>query len=234
MVTAASSVVWTDKAQVAILAGQLLLLLIAAIVAAFQASEAKTLREQQLRPFVVIDFDHDGWIFLLTVENKGPLLARDITFKVTPPFVTAHEFALNELSWFTSGIRSLAPGKHLSTLFDSSIERHPDNYTRGGRDPLPDLFEVEVSYTDPSGKRPFRETHVLDLGVYWGLTRIEHKDIDDIHKRLEELVREAKKWASGYGGILTMTPADVQKRIDEHMQRIEERRRRSSDETETS
>jgi hypothetical protein len=228
----ANAPAWTDAAQLAVLAGQLILLAVAAFIARAQASEARTLRLEQVRPFVVIDFDHDKSIFLLTVENRGPILGHDITFEVDPPFATAHKFPIGELSWFKSGIKSLAPGKKLTTLFDSSIERHPDNRTAKDLEVLPDVYRVTVRYTDPTGKRHFEERQVLDLGAYWGLTRIERKDISDIHKRFEELLRELKKWtAPGFGGgLLTLSPVEVVER-DEAISREFDERRNQTHET---
>jgi hypothetical protein len=53
-------IVWPEVATVAILAAQLLVLFVAAVVALFQAREARRLRLEQQRPFVVIDVDFVG------------------------------------------------------------------------------------------------------------------------------------------------------------------------------
>jgi hypothetical protein len=56
-----------------------------------QVREARRLREQQSRPFVVIDFDIERGVVetYLEVANLGNSLARDVTFEITPPLASA-------------------------------------------------------------------------------------------------------------------------------------------------
>src|SRR5687767_13370 len=63
-----------------------LVLLAAALVAWRQVNEARRLREDQARPFVVIDFDAwGGTITELKIANLGTTLARNVRFEFTPP-----------------------------------------------------------------------------------------------------------------------------------------------------
>lgn len=66
---------WADIAQTAILGGQLFVLAVAAVVAWRQVREARRLREQQIRPFVVVDFEVDRSLFFLAISNVGTTLA---------------------------------------------------------------------------------------------------------------------------------------------------------------
>jgi hypothetical protein len=48
-----------------------------------QVREARKLREEQARPFVIVDFD-PGFLVYLTVENLGRTIARDISIQGIP------------------------------------------------------------------------------------------------------------------------------------------------------
>lgn len=212
--------------------GQLILLAVAAVVAWTQVNDARLLREEQTRPFVVIDITTDDFLFFLTIENRGRTLARGLSFDVNPPFATSlDDQTFAQLSWFKTGIRSLAPGKKLSTLFDSSIQRD--------RKAMPDVYTVNVRYTDASGKHRFNEDQVLDLGVYWGMSRIKRKDVDDVHKALDAIGKTIAKWTADTSGLLVLSPDDQSERNSVRLRQFEELRDRQSsaksheDETET-
>lgn len=75
---------WTDVAQVVLVGLQLVLLGIAAFVATRQVREARRLREDQARPFIVADFDVRDHLIFLTVSNVGTSLAREVRFDIEP------------------------------------------------------------------------------------------------------------------------------------------------------
>lgn len=73
-------VTWTDEWQVFLVAAQLGVLLLAAVVAGWQVLEARRLRLERNRPFVVVDFNLDlakGYLIYFEVVNPGTSLARD-------------------------------------------------------------------------------------------------------------------------------------------------------------
>jgi hypothetical protein len=75
-------------------------------------------------------------------------------------------WSVGALKMFVDGIPALPPGKRIMSLFDSSFARKPEVY--------PDVYDVTVEYTDAAGKKRFADPPItLDLGVYWGLVRIE-------------------------------------------------------------
>jgi hypothetical protein len=116
------------------------------------------------------------------------------------------------------GIPTLAPGKEIRTLFDVAFQRTPETG-------LPDVYVARISYDDHALERHFEDEVTLDLGVYWGLQRVEQADIDDIHKRLKELVNVVKAWTASGGGLLRVSPAEVEERHAARRKHIEERRR---------
>jgi hypothetical protein len=98
-------VLWPEVATVAIVAAQLLVLVAAAIVARHQVLEARRLREQQSRPFVIIDFDIErGVEVYLQVANLGNSLAREVTFEITPPLESSIDVPVDKIKMFTEGI----------------------------------------------------------------------------------------------------------------------------------
>ena len=102
---------WTDVAQVVILAAELLVLVVAAAVAWRQVREARRLREDQSRPFVVIDFEVEGMLFFLRISNIGTTLARNVRFEINPPLSSAIENPFSEMQILRDGAPTLAPGR---------------------------------------------------------------------------------------------------------------------------
>lgn len=196
-----------------------LVLLGAAIVGFVQAREARKLREERARPFIVVDFQLWNIIIELKIKNIGATLARDVSFKFTPELESTFDnepshTPLREASVFRDGIPSLAPGKEIFVLFD----RGPNRTERG----LPDAYKVEVSFTDALGKRRTDEM-VIDLGIYRGAGRIRRRELHDFYKPLEDLVKELKRWTVLGSALHVMTPADV-KRADEEWEAAREAR----------
>jgi len=87
-----SAVTWTDEWQVFLVAAQLVVLVVAAVVAWRQVREARELRLEQNRPFGVVDFDLDeskGYLIFFEVTNMGTSLARDVRIEIDPPLESA-------------------------------------------------------------------------------------------------------------------------------------------------
>ena len=82
---------WTDVGTFVVLAAQLLVLVVAAVFAGCQVWEARRLREAQIRPFVVIDFEVWRGFIELKIKNFGSTLARNIKFTFDPPVQTTFD-----------------------------------------------------------------------------------------------------------------------------------------------
>lgn len=112
-------VTWTDEAQVYLVAAQLVVLIAAVIFALRQVREARVLREEQNRPFVVVDVQSDpGSLVYLEVVNMGTSLARDVRIEIDPPLESAIDIPVGKLKMLSEGIATLAPGKKYRSLFD--------------------------------------------------------------------------------------------------------------------
>ena len=197
----------------------------AAFVAWRQVKEARTLREEQARPFVVIDFEPWGVIIDLKITNVGKTVARDVQFDFEPRLAAAKDdkpglTPIAETNLFTNGIPSLPPGKEITLFFDSFLERNEKG--------LPDKYDVDVSYSDPSGKR-YTEQTVLDLAVYFDLGQITRHDIHDVHKQLEKIAKTLAGWTHPEG-VKIMIPEDRRRYRDELYAAHEQRERDAEDE----
>jgi hypothetical protein len=203
-------VTWTDEAQVYLVAAQLVVLIIAALVAWRQVREARRLREEQSRPFVVIELDSPQRPFFdLVVKNLGTSMARNVRFEFDQePDSTMNHASIDRLKIFKDGIANFPPGKEFRTLFDSAIKRFKAE--------LPDVYSVRVTYEDQEGKRHFDEMMDIDFGLYWNRMSVTRYGVHDIYKQMDSIRGIVSKWgASPGGGILHVTPDDVARRNKE-------------------
>ena len=164
------------------------ILLVAALFAWWQVREARKLRGDQARPFVVIDFEPEPYspFVDLVIENLGKTVARNVRFSFDRPLEasTKHQGSLSDMPLLKDGISTFPPGKRISSFFDSWLDRkdeHADRYT------------VTINYEDDRHNR-FEERHVLDLTIYKGLSQIRRKGLHDISKTLESIQSEVAKW----------------------------------------
>jgi hypothetical protein len=147
----------------------------------------------------------------LRIRNIGSTLATNVQFQFDPQLESTRdsepgrEKPIREANLFAKGIPSLAPGNEIVVFFDQLPTR-----IQGG--PPEDYF-VTVTYSDPLGKEHSDTmtagySHRLELG------RITRHDVHDI-QRLEEIVREVKKWSAFGGGIKVMTADDLRREREE-------------------
>lgn len=179
--------------------------LVAAIFVAWrQLAEARRLREEQTRPFVVVDLEPDDFLFMIVVSNLGPSMARDVRITIDPPLTSSvKQHELDKIKMFQEPILSLAPSRRVRTILDSAHERD--------REKSPDVYDVRVTYTDDTGRRNFTEHQVLDLGLYWDTSEIRRKSVHHVAEQLKTLVAEVSKWTANMpGGLLVVSPTEEQ------------------------
>src|SRR6266536_2406867 len=82
-----------------------------------QVHEARRLREEQARPFVIVDFE-PGFLVYLTVENLGRTMAREVTIDFDKALETTLDRPreLDETPLFREPIPALPPGKKIRVL----------------------------------------------------------------------------------------------------------------------
>jgi hypothetical protein len=163
-----------------------------------QVREARRLREEQARPFVIVDFE-PGWLVYLTVENLGRTMARDVIIQFDKPLTSSlpGRSELDESPLFREPIPALPPGKKIRVLFDEFNGR-----TAAG---LPLTYDVEVRYLGPTSGKPWKDTYRLDLGMYVG-SALPPKGIPELVTEVEKIRKEIQKWTERSGrGLLAHT-----------------------------
>jgi hypothetical protein len=201
---------WVSAERVVALAtmGQLVVLIVAALYARAQVREARELRKDEARPYVVVDFEPDWVPFVnLVVANLGRTMARNVRIEVDPPFDSSvyrsGPVPLARFKLFSEGIPSLAPGKRIVLLFDQMYDRAELE--------LPDSYRVRLAY-EWDGGEPLREELRLDLDLYRPLRRVTPETIHDVSKTLTKIGRQLEKWSAGTGGLLVLSPEDRRRR----------------------
>jgi hypothetical protein len=162
--------------------GQLVVLVVAALYARAQVREARELREDQARPFVVLDFEmgHPPLMYLV-VANLGRTIARNVRFEVDPPFESSRDASnpvpLAKLKLFTEGIPSLVPGKRIVFLFDLLNHRPKE---------LPNSYRVTLRYEGERGPLP-PDVQRLDLDLYRPLVPVQLYTVHHVAQQLGKI-----------------------------------------------
>jgi hypothetical protein len=197
----------TNWAAVAALAAwaTVLIYIVIGLFAWRQVHEARTLREEQARPFVIVDFE-PGWLVYLTVENLGRTIARDVSIHFDKPLTSSLQGRreLDESPLFREPIPALPPGKKIRVLFDQFNDRTEAK--------LPLRYDVAVRYRGRSGGKEWKETYRLDLGMYVG-SALPPKGIPELVAEVESMRKEIEKWKGGGLRGLSVRVTD-QRRLD--------------------
>jgi hypothetical protein len=166
--------------------------------ALIQVLQARKLREEQARPFVVVDIEL-GIVLFLTVENLGRTMARDVVIRFDKPLDSTLSAPrdFDESPIFRGEtISILPPGKQIRVLFDRAPDRLESD--------LPRSYEVEVRYRGPFGQKYEPDTYRLDLGTYLG-SQLPRKGLPDLVGEVENIRKELAKWRPGTSGLLVQT-----------------------------
>lgn len=188
---------WTALGTV----GTFLVALAAAIIAYRQVQEARRLREDQARPYIVIDVltaETSPIIIELSIRNIGTTAARDVRFEFTPPIASTLYADLMEWAIFKEGVGTMPPGREIRALFDSGPDRLEAD--------LPKRYDVMVTYTDLRGRPQPALSFVLDIGALYDIDRLHVKGVHDAAKAMEG-IRDILK-SSRDGTTLMVTSKD--------------------------
>lgn len=184
----------------------------ALVYARRQVTAANDVREATERPFVVIEL---GWtvipILELVVTNYGKSLAREVTFEFAPPLSSHVVDDIDTLELFTRGIPSLAPGASMRTIFDSMIDRKPEQH--------PDVIDVTLRYRG-EGDRTYAEPIRLDLGILRRMEYVHRRDIHDVHDELKKVRETFERWTASNRlgkGVLIRTTDELRAEAEEHL-----------------
>src|SRR5258708_6932283 len=187
---------WTQVGAVAAWATVAIYLALG-IFAWVQVLQARKLRRDQARPFVIVDFE-PGFVVYLTVETLGKTMARDVTIKFDKPLETTlkRPRELDDTPLFREPTATFPPGKKIRILLDSISDR----VTAG----LPLTYTVTVKYRGTASEKPFEETYKLDLGMYLGSE--PPKELPQLVAEVKEIRQEMAKWKGrNLDGLLVHT-----------------------------
>ena len=166
---------------------------IAAVFAGWQILELRRSREEQARPFVVVDIRSSPvWanILNLVVENVGTTLARDVRFEFTPGLATSmKDNDLANSALVREGVRFLPPRHRISVLFDLSHDRR--NSGRHMR------YQVTVRYRNFRGREQEPLSYVVDLEHLYGPHLVTEYGVHHAATALREIAALLKGSTSG-------------------------------------
>jgi hypothetical protein len=166
-------------------------------IAAFarsQLREARALRVQQHRPYVIADVIGRSTLIYLCFRNIGATQALGLQIGLDEQLVSSRDG--DPLEWqqspvFTSGMPSMAPKGQIRFFFDT----FPSRKERG----LPMTIAGRMRYRDVLGNR-YDEPFLIDLDVYGPALQAE-KDMVDLVNEVKALRTTADKWTDGNRGI---------------------------------
>jgi hypothetical protein len=171
----------------------------AAIFAFVQVRQARLLRVEQSRPFVVANFEPSpvsSKYTELVIENIGTTIATNVTIKFDRPLESADNvegFELSKSPLLTQGIPMMPPGMRVTGLFDSFPARRDSD--------LPMSYSATVKFSDFRGKPQEPLTYLLDLNFRNSLVHITEYGVHDAAKALREMEKSMKKWTDHFNGI---------------------------------
>lgn len=160
-----------------------------------QISQNRQQRDDQTRPFVIVDFHFRNLLVSLSVSNIGRTAATDVRVQLDEEIVSAAELASWQRSGpFGEGVSLFAPGREM---------RFPmDMYSDRATAKLPMRFSGTVRYRRARREgEEICEDFVLDLSAY-AESLLAPKDLHDLVTELESFRKSTEKWTDGSKGIL--------------------------------
>jgi hypothetical protein len=156
-----------DHYQAAAAVAGLAVAVIVACFAGYQVVEARHLRDEQARPYVIVDFEFRNIFAHIAISNIGATPAKQVRITFDKPLqtVSTRPVDINDIAAFTAPIPMIAPGRKMSVRWDSV----PDIYKDGS---VPTSYTATVTYLDHRGKQQ-EEEYVLDLAPYFHTTTPE-------------------------------------------------------------
>lgn len=187
----------------------------AAIFALLQVHELRRTREEQARPFVVVDIQPGkAWSNLLDliVENIGTTAAHNVKIMFDPPLLQTKDdgYPIGESVLLTEGVAMLPPGRRIRAFFDASHERSKSD--------LPMRYDVTVALEDARGRRQPDQRYVIDLRYLYGLTEVREYGLHDAAKSMREIEKAVRKWADASGRLRVWVRDEDRRDLNDHIE----------------
>jgi hypothetical protein len=209
-------------AQAAILIG-------ASAIAFRQVREARGLREDQAKPYVVVSLETDKsspYVLYLVIRNLGTTAAKDVRITFDPPLSSSldrpGDNRIAEWSALARGIPTLVPGQSMRTLIDSLTTRYA-----GDSGSSADVVRATVKYSSERGKpgKPFTYVYDLDFNVFFGSHFTTQKNLGDLVKVVEGIQKTLQTWTADDGARVYVKELDrlLEERHTAWLERVLER-----------
>jgi hypothetical protein len=174
--------------------------------------ENRELREEHNRPRVVITTSlHEAHINIvhLMIENIGQGPAYEVKFETNRDVKLSQGRSLREVGVFKGGVRFLPPRQRIELFLHNAVAA-VDNFKSSP-------IEITVRFKDSVGREASPEKFVIDLSEYENLRKAGKPPLYKLADALEELNRNFSHFlrGSGFPKIITYTPADYQKEMEE-------------------
>lgn len=161
-----------------------------------QVGQAKKLRDDQTRPFVIVDVNFRSIVIELVIENIGATAATDVLVAFDTPLAsTSRAPDWQHSSAFTDGVPMMAPRRRIRFFLDSYVTRDKSD--------LPMQITGTVSYYGPrrtQRSKPYSDPFVIDLSVYKGAS-VNEKGVPEMAAALEKMNRRFDSWTDGSRGL---------------------------------
>ena len=173
--------------------GALLVAIVAGYLVWKQVAHAREAREDQTRPYVIVDFEFSELQVFLAVKNVGASPARDVTVTFDRPLQRPYpnDDPVEEFAVFSRGIPMLAPGRSILIDFGSGPDFFPEE------NGVPLRYEATVRYKALHGKTVYDDPPlILDLQPFRHAI-IRRDDLHQIALHLKEIRKLMNAWTAG-------------------------------------
>lgn len=194
---------WSPESWSALAAWATFVVAVAAAAFAWtQIRHAKEVREEQARPFVIVDLQVPSVQrreVIMSIKNIGSTVAKDVrvTFNHDLEEIIRPGKATAEMPIFKSGIPSMPPSKEIRIRFAFG-----DRLFREG---LPLTYEATVRLRDYKGREQEPAIYVLDVSHLENLPLASDKSLDDLVDGLSEIAANLKAINASQSRIPTWT-----------------------------
>ena len=119
-----------------------------ALLAAQQLRHAARIRDEENRPYVIVDFEFRSFLSLLAIKNIGRTMALRVRINFDKPLTStvSRPLEIDEARVFNDSIPMIAPGRTISVLFDSFPARASNLID------MPMTYAVQLTYQDVRGQ----------------------------------------------------------------------------------
>jgi hypothetical protein len=193
--------------------GALVAAVVAGVLVWLQVRQGRQVREDQTRPYVIVDFEFRGLLVMLTVSNIGTTPATDIRIEFDRPLESpTRGMDANRFAVFSEAIPMLAPGRKINLTFGNGPDFFP-----GAGEGVPLRYVANVKYCALEHRRSsWRKPKtyadpplVLDLQPFKHAA-VDRDDLHDIASKIRLIEQTVSKWTSrGRLNVNTIAQAEI-------------------------